>query len=279
MSIDAEWISGGDGLSGYFARPARAVAGLPGLLVLQEAWGVDAHIEDVTRRFAAAGYAAFAPDLFAGSDGTRPEPLSRDRLRELVAFVNDSPPTVWSDPQVREAALAKRAEAERQRLAETHAAVSSRVGSPEKQAAYLPRLRASAAWLRERPETRGQRIGAVGFCLGGGLSALLAAHDRDLGAAVIFYGSAPPADALAAIRCPVRGFYGGKDARITGGLPAFVEAMRAAGKDFEPRVYPEAGHAFFNDGRPTYDVAATRDAFARTLAFFHDQLASSAAAG
>jgi carboxymethylenebutenolidase len=77
----------------------------------------------------------------------------------------------------------------------------------------------------------------------------------------------------------VRGFYGGKDGRITGGLPALVEAMRAAGKDFEARVYPEAGHAFFNDGRPTYDVAAARDAFARTLAFFRDQLGSSTAAG
>jgi carboxymethylenebutenolidase len=279
VAISAESISASGGLAGYFARPERASAGLPGILVLQEAWGLDAHIEDVTRRFAAAGYAAFAPDLFAEADGKRPAPLSRERLAELVGFINGAPPTVWSDPEVRAAELAKRPEAERGRLAEAQAAVSAQVGSPEKQAAFLPKLLAATAYLRQRSETRGQKVGSVGFCMGGALSALLACHDPELGAAVIFYGSAPPVDALGGIRCPVRGFYGGKDARIIGGLPAFMEAMRAAGKDFEPRVYPEAGHAFFNDGRPAYDLAAARDAFARTLAFFGDQLVSPTSAG
>ncbi len=69
------------------------------------------------------------------------------------------------------------------------------------------------------------------------------------------------------------GFYGGTDQRITGQLPAFVEAMGGAGKRFEHFVYERAGHAFFNDGRPSYDVAAARDAFPRTLAFLRDALA------
>jgi carboxymethylenebutenolidase len=273
MAINTEWISGAGAPAGYFARPERAQRALPGVLVLQEAWGVDAHIEDVTRRFAAAGYAAFAPDLFADAEGKRPAPMTRERLSELVAFINQAPPTVWSDPKVLEAELSKRPEAERGRIEETRTAVFSRLGSPDKLAAFLPSLQSAVRYLRQRPETAGQKIGAVGFCMGGGLSALLACRDPDLGAAAIFYGSAPPNDQIPAIRCPVRGFYGGQDERITGQVPAFAEAMRAAGKSFEPQIYPQAGHAFFNDGRPSYDAAAARDAFARVLTFFRDALA------
>ena len=64
------------------------------------------------------------------------------------------------------------------------------------------------------------------------------------------------------------GFYGGKDHRVTSQVPALVEAMAATGKRFDHVIYPEAGHAFFNDNRPSYDIAAARDAFARTLIYF-----------
>ena len=145
--------------------------------------------------------------------------------------------------------------------------------APERREAQLATVGAAALYLREeREETRGGKLGSVGFCLGGTLSALLACRDPELGAAVIFYGSPPAVEELANIRCPVLGFYGGKDQRITSHVPAFVEAMVAARQRFEHVVYPEAGHAFFNDNRPSYDVAAARDAFARTLAFFRDAL-------
>ena len=74
MAILTETISKPE-LTGYLARPERAQGPLPGVLVIQEAWGVDAHIEDVTRRFAAAGYLALAPDLFS-EGGKRPAPLA-----------------------------------------------------------------------------------------------------------------------------------------------------------------------------------------------------------
>jgi carboxymethylenebutenolidase len=269
MAILSEWVTGGEGLTGFFARPERAAGPLPGLLILQEAWGVDAHIEDVTRRFAGAGYAAFAPDLYAAG-GVRPTELSRERMAELVEFMNVAPPTVWTDAEARAAALAPYPAEARARLEETRAAMGARIGTPD---ALLPVLDSAVGYLRgERPETRGQKIGSIGFCLGGGLSARLACHDPELAAAVIFYGMAPPTPAIGGIRCPLRGFYGGKDARITSGVPAFVEAMRAAGKSFEAQIYPEAGHAFFNDGRPAYDASASRDAFSRTLAFFREAL-------
>jgi carboxymethylenebutenolidase len=270
MAIATETISRPD-FSGYLARPEQAKGALPGLLVIQEAWGVDAHIEDVTRRFAAAGYLALAPDLFAvGAE--RPAPLAPDRMTELLAFMNEAPPTVFSDPAAREAALAQRPEPSRTQLGESLAALTS-VMAPQKRDGLLQIVEAAARHLRqERAETRGQKLGVVGFCLGGTLAALVACRDPELGAAVIYYGNPPPNEEVPNVRCPVLGLFGEKDQRIMAQVPAFAEAMQAAGKRFERHVYEGAGHAFFNDGRPGYDVRAARDAFIRTLTFLENAL-------
>ena len=89
MALNTEWVRyGAEGeWSGYFAAIDRAAAPLPGLILFQEAWGVDAHIEDVTRRFARAGYAVLAPDLFA-RHGQRRAGLERPRLAEAKALLN-----------------------------------------------------------------------------------------------------------------------------------------------------------------------------------------------
>ncbi len=253
-----------DGHLGYLAWPERAPAPLPAIIVIQEVWGVNAHIEDVTRRLAAAGYAALAPDLYA-KDGTRPEALTVERIAEVQSVANSLPPGVWANPTAREAELAKLDEPARTRIGDTHRAVFANIARvPE----FVPPLLAAARYLRESsPVSRGQKVACVGFCMGGGLSALLACHDPDLSGAAIYYGSSPPAELVPRIVCPVIGFYGALDQRITSGLPAFAEAMRAAGKSFEQRVYEGAQHAFFNDTRPSYDVRAARDSFARLLEF------------
>jgi carboxymethylenebutenolidase len=280
MAILTETISE-PGFSGYLARPERAAGPLPGLIVIQEAWGVDAHIEDVTRRFAAAGYLALAPDLFA-EGAERPPPFARERMAELQAFMNAAPPTVFSDAGAREAALAKLPEPERTRVGESLGALTS-VMAPARREGLLAIVQAAGRYLREvRPETRGPKaqgkgngngkIGAIGFCLGGGLSALFACRDPELGAAVVFYGVPPAAEEIPKIQCPVMFLFGKADQRIAATVPAFAEAMSAAGKRLERLAYEGAGHAFFNDGRPTYDVAAARDAFARVLAFLGDAL-------
>jgi carboxymethylenebutenolidase len=135
---------------------------------------------------------------------------------------------------------------------------------------------AAAAWLRDdQPLTRGQRIGSVGFCMGGALSGLLAVNDTMLAAAAVFYGM-PPEPALAKqLACPMLGNYAGRalDARINDKVPAWAEACAAAGKRFEHVFHEGAVHAFFNDGRPSYHVNAARDSFARVLAFFRENLA------
>ena len=270
MAIATETISKPD-FSGYLARPERATGPLPGLLVIQEAWGVDAHIEDVTRRFAAAGYLALAPDLFAVG-GERPAPLARERMAELQAFMNQAPPAIFHDSAVREAALAQRPEPARTQLGESLAALTSFM-APARRASLLTIVEAAGRFLREeRAETGHAKLGVVGFCLGGTLSALLACRDPELGAAVIYYGNPPPNEEVPNIRCPVLGLFGANDQRIMAQVPAFSEAMQAAGKRFEGQVYEGAGHAFFNDGRPSYDVAAARASFVRTLAFLENAL-------
>jgi carboxymethylenebutenolidase len=253
----------------YVARPERLALPAPAVLVFQEAWGVDAHIEDVTRRFALAGYVAVAPDMFA-RDGARPAPLSKERLAETLAFVNEQPMGVAFDPSRRKEALAPRGEAFATRIEESIGAIMAGLDLGK----YVPHLVATSRFLREEyAPTRGQPLVSVGFCMGGALSALLACHDPDLRGAVIFYGSPPPDDQIANIRCPVLDFLGSKDARLMASLPAFQEKMRAAGKKLDVHVYEGAEHAFFNDARPAYDGRATRDSFARTLSFFTSVLA------
>lgn len=272
MSVVTEYVRYGPDLEhgAFAARPARAATPLPAVVVIQEIWGLDAHIEDVARRYALAGYVALAPDLYAAA-GARPAPLARERVAELQAFLNRMPPAsagaMMMDPKAREAELAKHPPAEGARLGETMAALFSGLSSGGRNLdAYVPKLVAAAAFLRRDYEpSRGRKVGAVGYCMGGSLVGLLACHDPELAAAAIYYGSGPAASLVPNIRCPVAGFYGALDRRVTDGVPAFAEAMKAAGKSFEPHVYEGAMHAFFNDTRPSYEVNAARDSFARVL--------------
>jgi carboxymethylenebutenolidase len=270
MTVKSEWVRhGAEPHVGYLCYPARAKTPLPSVIVLQEAWGVSAHIEDVTRRFALAGYAAFAPDVFA-KGGERPAPLARDRLDELVTFINDMPASGWRDAAERESAIAKRPAAEATRIRESFAAI---MGGLSSLAPFMPAVAAGAKWLREECAiTRGEKVFSVGFCMGGGLSALLACEDPELAGSVIFYGSSPPLDRVPSIRCKVLAFWGVLDTRIQAQLTAFEQAMRDAGKHVESTAYNGVGHAFFNDDRPSYDAEASRDAFVRTLAFLRAEL-------
>lgn len=272
MPLSTGWLRHGerDEYLAYTAVVERAAAPQPAVIVLQEAGGLDPHIEDVTGRFAAAGYFAIAPDLFA-RDGQRPPELTRERLAELVDLSNAVPPGALADADFRAAELARRPPDLAARLGETIERVFLRGGTLPEQ--YLPQVRATAAWLRKSPATAGQKIGVVGFCMGGALAGLHATDDPELGAAAIFYGKSPAPALAAKIRCPVRGFYGASDQPINESVPALADAMKRAGGSFEAHVYDGAGHAFFNDGRTSYRARAARDAFARVLDFFRRELA------
>lgn len=277
MPTKTEWVRYGtadEPRVGYFARQERAQGSLPAVLLIQEAWGVDAHIQDVARRFADAGYAVLAPDLYALEAGQRAAAVSQERMSELTAFGESVAPGALFDPAARAVELDKLDDAEkRARLGETVTALLGPGGLLENRAEYVAHLGEAVTFLRDHCEhSKGRPIGAVGYCLGGGLSAALAVHDARLSAAVIYYGASPPPDSAAQVACPMLGFYAGGDTRINDTVEPFAEAMKQAGKQFEHHLYAQAKHAFHNDGRRSYDVAAARDAFARTLGFFARQL-------
>jgi carboxymethylenebutenolidase len=112
-------------------------------------------------------------------------------------------------------------------------------------AVVLADLDAAADYGKKIPAANG-KIAVAGFCWGGGKSFAFAAHRKDLSAAFVFYGPGP-AD-VTTITAPVYGFYGGNDARIGATVPATIDAMKAAGKFYEPVTYDGAGHGFMRAG-------------------------------
>jgi carboxymethylenebutenolidase len=221
-----EFRSNGETARGYLASP-EAGAG-PGVVVIQEWWGLVPHIEDVCDRFAAEGFTALAPDLYRGDSTTEP-----DEAGKLMMTLN------------------------------LHQAARD-MGS-------------AIEFLETSDKVRGEGVGVVGFCMGGGLALMLATQrPEDVKAVVAFYGFIPWESAnpnWANLRAAVQGHFAERDTLFT---PAKVEALRQQltelGKEVEFFEYP-ADHAFFNDTRPeVYDEEAARTAWVRTLEFLRSKL-------
>jgi len=118
-------------------------------------------------------------------------------------------------------------------------------------------LNAVADYVKKLPAANG-KLAVAGFCWGGGQSFRFATNRSDLSAAFVFYGT-PPHD-VTKITAPVYGFYGGNDARVTATVPAAIEAMKAAGKKYEPVTYDGAGHGFMRDGMDPGSTSTTHAA-------------------
>ena len=131
---------------------------------------------------------------------------------------------------------------------------------------------AAAVYLKNRSDCTG-KIGAVGFCFGGGIVNQLAVRmGSDLAAGVPFYGAQPgPAD-VAKIKAPINAQYGELDTRITGGWAAFDAALTQAGVPHEGHIYKGANHGFHNDTTPRYDEAAAKEAWGRAIDWFNRYL-------
>ena len=123
-------------------------------------------------------------------------------------------------------------------------------------------------FLKARPETTG-KVGAVGFCYGGGMVNYLATRLSDLAAGVAFYGSAPDLADVPKIKAPLMIQSAEVDDRINASWPAFEEALKAAHVRYERFLYPGTQHGFHNDTTPRYDAAAAKLAWERTIAFFN----------
>jgi carboxymethylenebutenolidase len=133
-------------------------------------------------------------------------------------------------------------------------------------------LTAVVAAVRARPDSNG-KVGAVGFCWGGGAVNNLAVADPTLNAGVAYYGRQPDAAKVAAIKAPLLLHYGGLDTNINPGIPAYEEALKANGKDYQIFVYEGANHAFNNDTNAArYNKEAADLAWGRTIEFFKKNL-------
>jgi carboxymethylenebutenolidase len=131
---------------------------------------------------------------------------------------------------------------------------------------------AAVAWLRARADGNG-KLGAVGFCYGGGIVHWLATRLPDLAAAVPFYGNTPAPDQAALVKAPLLVQLAAVDERINAAWPAYEAALKAAGARVEVHQYPGTQHGFNNDTTPRYDAAAAQLAWGRTVAFFRQRLA------
>jgi carboxymethylenebutenolidase len=130
---------------------------------------------------------------------------------------------------------------------------------------------AALSFLEKRPECSG-KVGAVGFCYGGGVVNFLATRAPQLAAGVPFYGGQPPAEDVANIKAPLLIHYAEKDDRINAGIPAFEQALRASKVKYQLFTYPGTQHGFNNDTTPRYDEAAADLAWKRTMDFFEQHL-------
>jgi carboxymethylenebutenolidase len=222
------------GIPAYRAMPAKG-GRHPVVLVVQEIFGVHEHIRDVCRRFAQEGYLAIAPELYARQGDVSQMTDYKQIFAEVVSKVPDA--QVMSD------------------------------------------LDAAVAWAGKSGSGDTKRVGVTGFCWGGRIVWLYAAHSSTLKAGVAWYGrltgeTTPlqpkyPLDIAAELKAPVLGLYGGQDQ----GIPlADVEKMRAAltaaRSPSEIVVFPEAGHGFNADYRPSYRAPDAKDGWRRCLAWF-----------
>ena len=217
----------------YAAQP-EGKTGLPVVLVISEIFGVHEHIADMARRFAKQGYLALAPDL----------------------FVRQGDPTkVGSIPELMKGIIAR---------------------TPDAQ--VMADLDAVVAWAKQNGGDT-SRLGITGFCWGGRITWLYAAHNPVVKAGVAWYGRlvgeatplqpSNPIDIAPTLKVPVLGLYGGKDTGISQeSIGKMKEALAKGGNQSEFVVYPDAGHAFNADYRPSYVAADAKDGYARCLAWF-----------
>ena len=204
---------------GYLANSNRGDA--PGLVVIQEWWGLSEQIKAIVDRFALAGFDALAPDLYDGVVVPYHDAEAAGKAMQSLDFKDATTQTV----------------------------------------------RGAAQYLKQN----GCKVGITGFCMGGAVAIVAAAHIPEFVAAVAFYGL-PPAELVkpADVKIPLQGHFANRDDFFTpAAVDAFEDGLKAAGKDYEFFRY-DADHAFANEARvAVHDRHASELAWTRAIEFFH----------
>jgi len=217
----------------YRAQPAKG-KNFPVILVIQEIFGVHAHIQDVCRRLAKLGYLAIAPELFY-RQGDVSKLADIAQIRPIVSKVPDA--QVFAD------------------------------------------LDATVEWATKSAQGDIQKLGITGFCWGGRITWLYAAHNPKVKAGVAWYGRLVgesteltpkhPIDIAKNLQVPILGLYGGKDTGIPlDTVEQMREQLKGGNVNSEIVVYPDAPHAFNADYRPSYRQKEAEDGWKRLKAWF-----------
>jgi carboxymethylenebutenolidase len=226
-------VSDGTEMQAYTAHPLTT-GPTPGIILLQEAFGVNHHIRRVADRLAEEGYVVIAPELFHRTAAPGTEISYADFGSAAPHYQAINPQGLTAD------------------------------------------LQAAHAWLQEQPNVVTDRIGSIGFCLGGRVS-FLANAVLPLAAAVSYYGGGTHLlkDRASELHAPHLFFWGGQDKHITPEQVAeVVQALDAAGKPYINTVISYADHGFHCDERPSYNREAAQEAWALTMSFFNEKLRS-----
>lgn len=216
--------SGDERYEGYLAVPSSGRG--PGVIVIQEYWGLVGHIKSVADRFAGEGFTALAPDLYKGKQADEPDEAGK----MMMALDIDEVAKV---------------------------------------------LARAAEWLSGQDAVSSEKVGVVGFCMGGQLSLFTACLSPHIGACVDFYGIHPNVKPdLNRLQSPVLGLFAEHDEFATPeAVRQLDEDLTRHGKAHEFVRYPGTHHAFFNDARPeVYDAEAAADAWRRVLELFRRHL-------
>lgn len=240
-------------LRGYLVQPSGPPP-WPALLVIHPVTGVTESVRDIVRDYAGDGYLAFAPDLYT-NDGKYPQ--------QAVADINEAA-HMGPNAASWDAHLAQFAEPRRSKILAAREWMSGRPGG-----GYVAEVRAAFEYLKRRADV--SAVGSIGYCMGGRLTASLAAQGVDLAAGVIYYGGSPKNEEVAKIRCPLEGHYGVTDVGITGKVYEFAQAMKAAGLHFAYSVY-DADHGFNDPEAHAWNADAARQARERSGAFLATHL-------
>lgn len=259
MALAEEWLDfpAPEGVLKAFAVRPDGAPPWPALIILHPVTGVTEHVKDVTRSYAADGYFAFAPDLYT-NDPAYPT-HTRDDI-DAAAHIGPNVAT-W------DVHLAKFDEPRRSAVRAARQWMSDRPNG-----SYIHSVHGAFSFLAARPDIG--LIGSIGYCMGGRLTAGLAALGVDLTAGVIYYGGSPADDEAKNVRAALQGHYAVTDRGITSKVYEFALALNAAGKSFEYSVY-DAGHGFNDAMSPlSYNPAAARTARERASIFLAHHLKS-----
>lgn len=251
----------------YLSRPKTSEP-RPAVVVIHEIMGLVDHTKVVADRLAREGYVTLAPNLFS-SDPELASLFTPQNVGISLGFMQKIPAEKRGDMAYVQQLLAKEPAGTRD--------VAQRVmgkmfGGMPKDALTQEGVKA-VEFLNSQNYVKKGSVGIVGFCFGGGISINVACHTKTAACAV-FYGENPsPVELVEKIQCPVLGIYGAEDMRINASLDQLVAAMVRYRRDFQMKLYPGAGHAFFNEtNKMAYREGAAKEAWDRTLRFFAQSL-------